>query len=218
MFFQLQEALHKVIFYKVFHAGSGSAFIRQLDTHWKKLLDPDPHKMNTDPPSWPSVGTSEKFFIHPLLSRDASDFRLAGYPAFFLYPVSGRIPDKMFEYPAGLGYKKSQNPNCPGTVCVQYFQYQVLWKQKQIQVIPVPSYPIVSSRAVPQAGPTYVMDIAVSVATVAVVLFFAAVLLSNVPWARILGHTKQEEGEQEQEDKSEEEEEEESGVSKEKEE
>ena len=51
------------------------------------------------------------------------------------------------------------------------------------------------------------MDIAVSVATVAVVLFFAAVLLSNVPWARILGHTKQEEGEQEQEDKSEEEEE-----------
>ena len=62
------------------------------------------------------------------------------------------------------------------------------------------------------------MDIAVSVATVAVVLFFAAVLLSNVPWARILGHTKQEEGEQEQEDKSEEEEEEESGVSKEKEE
>ena len=106
MFFQLQEALQKVIFYKVFHAGSGSAFIRQLDTHWKKLLDPDPHKMNTDPPSWPSVGTSEKFFIHPLLSRDASDFRLAGYPAFFLYPVSGRIPDKMFEYPAGLGYKK----------------------------------------------------------------------------------------------------------------
>jgi hypothetical protein len=37
------------------------------------------------------------------------------------------------------------------------------------------------------------MDIAVTVITVAVVLFFAAVILSNVPWGRILGRRKQEE-------------------------
>ena len=33
--FQLQKTLHKVIVYKVFNAGSGSAV--------KKQLDPDPH-------------------------------------------------------------------------------------------------------------------------------------------------------------------------------
>jgi hypothetical protein len=37
------------------------------------------------------------------------------------------------------------------------------------------------------------MDIAVTVITVAVVLFFAAVILSNVPWGRILGRRKEEE-------------------------
>jgi hypothetical protein len=37
------------------------------------------------------------------------------------------------------------------------------------------------------------MDIAVTVITVAVVLFFVAVILSNVPWGRILGSRKQEE-------------------------
>jgi hypothetical protein len=37
------------------------------------------------------------------------------------------------------------------------------------------------------------MDIAVTVITVAVVLFFVAVILSNVPWGRILGRRKEEE-------------------------
>jgi hypothetical protein len=37
------------------------------------------------------------------------------------------------------------------------------------------------------------MDIAVTVITVAVVLFFVAVILSNVPWGRIFGRRKQEE-------------------------
>jgi hypothetical protein len=37
------------------------------------------------------------------------------------------------------------------------------------------------------------MDIAVTVITVAVVLFFAAVILSNVPWGRVFGRRKQEE-------------------------
>jgi hypothetical protein len=37
------------------------------------------------------------------------------------------------------------------------------------------------------------MDIAVTVITVAVVLFFVAVILSNVPWGRVLGRRKEEE-------------------------
>ena len=48
--FQLQQALHKVIFYS---AGSGCALRKQLDPdhHWKKQLDPDPQKINGDPPT-----------------------------------------------------------------------------------------------------------------------------------------------------------------------
>ena len=40
-FFHLEQTLRKVIFLKVFKAGSGSAL--------RKQLDPDPPKMNADP-------------------------------------------------------------------------------------------------------------------------------------------------------------------------
>jgi flagellar biosynthesis/type III secretory pathway M-ring protein FliF/YscJ len=67
-----------------------------------------------------------------------------------------------------------------------------------------------------QAGPTYIIDIAVTVATIGVVLFFAAVILSNIPWARILPGNKEQQEEEEEEEDKQEEEEEESEVSKEK--
>ena len=46
MFLQLKKTLHKVIFSKFFKAGSGSAFLKQMDPdpHSKKLLGPDPEE------------------------------------------------------------------------------------------------------------------------------------------------------------------------------
>ena len=58
-----------------------------------------------------------------------------------------------------------------------------------------------------KSGPTHIMDIAVTVATAAVVLFFLAVLVSNIPWKTILGSRSskaQEEEEKEAEDEEEE--------------
>ena len=54
MFLQLNKTLHKVIFNKCFKAGSGSAFLKQLDPdpHLEKLLDQDPQKMNAGPQPW----------------------------------------------------------------------------------------------------------------------------------------------------------------------
>ena len=60
LFFQLQQTLQKVILYKVFKAGSGSALRKQLDPNpflkssWvrsalRKQLDPDPQKINPAP-------------------------------------------------------------------------------------------------------------------------------------------------------------------------
>jgi hypothetical protein len=43
------------------------------------------------------------------------------------------------------------------------------------------------------------MDIAVTVATIGVILFFAAVILSNIPWGRILPSRKEQEEEGEEE-------------------
>ena len=57
-FFQLQETLYEVMFYKVFKTGfeSWSVLRKQLpvypDPHWEKQLDPDPQKMNADPQPW----------------------------------------------------------------------------------------------------------------------------------------------------------------------
>ena len=44
------KTLHNFIFYKVFKAGSGSAFKKQLypDPFWEKLMDPDRQKVNVD--------------------------------------------------------------------------------------------------------------------------------------------------------------------------
>lgn len=56
---------------------------------------------------------------------------------------------------------------------------------------------VASTMARLKAGPTYVMDIAVTVATVCVVLFFAAVIISNIPWSRLRSSSRQEEEEEE---------------------
>lgn len=64
-----------------------------------------------------------------------------------------------------------------------------------------------------KSGPTHIMDIAVTVATAAVALFFLAVVVSNIPWKSILGSGSSKEremeevnGEQEEDDEEEKEE------------
>ena len=58
-----------------------------------------------------------------------------------------------------------------------------------------------------KSGPTHIMDIAVTVATAAVALFFLAVVVSNIPWKSILGSRSSKEGKREEENGDEEEEE-----------
>lgn len=52
-------------------------------------------------------------------------------------------------------------------------------------------------------GPTHLMDIAISVATAAVGLFFLGVILFNIPWSRIRGRTSEQDSEEEEEDEQE---------------
>jgi len=73
-----------------------------------------------------------------------------------------------------------------------------------------------------KGGPTHIMDLAVSLATGAVVLFFIAIVLSNIPWRTIMGSKAKEEDEEEEKEEDEdieemEEEEEQSKPSREKE-
>ena len=49
MFFTNKENYSQGFFNKLAYSGSGSAFLKQPDPHSKKLLDPDPQKMNADP-------------------------------------------------------------------------------------------------------------------------------------------------------------------------
>ena len=60
-----------------------------------------------------------------------------------------------------------------------------------------------------KSGPTHIMDIAVTVATAAVALFFLAVVVSNIPWKSILGSGSSKEGEREEENGDQEEDDEE---------
>ena len=60
-----------------------------------------------------------------------------------------------------------------------------------------------------KAGPTHVMDIIITIVTVAVGIFFVAVVLFNIPWGSILGRKRtddveEEEDQEESEDKDEE--------------
>ena len=57
VFLQLQKPNFKVIFYKVFKAGSGSAL--------RKQLDPDPQKMKADPQHWIYCKLAEVLFFFP---------------------------------------------------------------------------------------------------------------------------------------------------------